>query len=118
MVEHGAAAMVAPDITVRAAVGNMQLAPTVAAAERTREELRDTIEGRLASSDERSALLRLATRLVVEEALKAEVEDALDRGYYAHGAAQGAGYRNGYRTGRLKTAEGANRVRGAANCRP
>jgi transposase-like protein len=64
------------------------------------------IEGRLASSDERSALLRLATRLIVEEALEAEVEDALGRGYYEHGAAAGAGYRNGYRTGRLKTAEG------------
>jgi transposase-like protein len=64
------------------------------------------MEGRLASSDERSALLRLATRLIVEEALEAEVEDALDRGYYAHGAAPGAGYRNGYRTARLKTAEG------------
>ena len=41
----------------------------------------------------------------MEEAL-AEVEDALGRGYYEHGAAAGAGYRNGYRTGRLKTAEG------------
>jgi putative transposase len=38
--------------------------------------------------------------------LEAEVEDALGRGYNEHGAAAGAGYRNGYRTGRLKTAEG------------
>jgi putative transposase len=38
--------------------------------------------------------------------LEAEVADALGRGYYEHGAATGAGYRNGYRTGRLKTAEG------------
>jgi transposase-like protein len=51
-------------------------------------------------------LLRLATRLIVEEALEAEVEDALGRGYYEHGAVTGAGYRNGYRTARLKTAEG------------
>ena len=64
------------------------------------------IEGRLASSNERSALLRLATRLIVEEALEAEVAHALGRGYYEHGAATGAGYRNGYRTGRLKAAEG------------
>jgi putative transposase len=42
----------------------------------------------------------------VEEALEAEVEDALGKGYYEQGAATGAGYRNGYRTGRLKTAEG------------
>jgi putative transposase len=82
------------------------MATRLPASERTREELRDLIAGRLASSDERSALLRLATRLIVEEALEAEVEDALGRGYYAHGAAPGAGYRNGYRTGRLKTAEG------------
>ena len=82
------------------------MATRLPASERTREELRDLIEGRLASSDERSALLRLATRLIVEEALEAEVADALGRGYYAHGAAAGAGYRNGYRSGRLKTAEG------------
>jgi len=31
---------------------------------------------------------------------------ALGREYYGRGAAAGAGYRNGYRTGRLKTAEG------------
>ena len=38
--------------------------------------------------------------------MEAEVEDALGRGYYEDGAATGAGYRNGYWTGRLKTAEG------------
>jgi transposase-like protein len=42
----------------------------------------------------------------VEEALEAEVADALGRGYYEQGGAPGRGYRNGYRTGRLKTAEG------------
>ena len=57
------------------------MATRLPASERTREELRDLIEGRLASSDERSALLRLATRLIVEEALEAEVEDAVGRGY-------------------------------------
>jgi hypothetical protein len=30
----------------------------------------------------------------------------LGRGYYEHRAAAGTGYRNGYRTGRFKTAEG------------
>jgi putative transposase len=82
------------------------MATRIPGSARTREELQALIDGRLASSDERSALLRLATRLIVEEALEAEVEDALGRGYYEHGAAAGAGYRNGYRTGRLKTAEG------------
>ena len=44
------------------------MATRLPASERTREEQRDLIEGRLASSDERSALLRLATRLIIEEA--------------------------------------------------
>jgi hypothetical protein len=61
------------------------MATRLPASARTREELRDLIEGRLASSDERSALLRLATRLIVEEASEAEVADALGRGYYARG---------------------------------
>ena len=53
------------------------MATRLPASERTREELRDLIAGRLTSGDERSALLRLATRLIVEEALEAEVADAL-----------------------------------------
>jgi transposase-like protein len=54
-----------------------------------------------------SDLVRLAARLIIEEALEGEAEDALGRGYYVRGAAPEAGYRNGYRTGRLRTAEGA-----------
>jgi hypothetical protein len=54
----------------------------------------------------RSKLVRLAARLIVEEGLEGEATDALGRDYYGRGAAPGAGYRNGYRTGRLKTAEG------------
>jgi cytochrome c len=49
----------------------------------------------------------LAARLIVEEALEGEAADALGREYDARGAAAGSGYRNGHRTGRLKTAEGA-----------
>jgi transposase-like protein len=48
----------------------------------------------------------LAARLILEEALDGEADDALGRSYYARGTVPGAGYRNGYRTGRLKTAEG------------
>jgi transposase-like protein len=54
-----------------------------------------------------SELVRLAARLIIEEALEGEAADALGRDYYVHGAAPGAGYRNGYRTGRLKSAEGS-----------
>jgi transposase-like protein len=73
---------------------------------RTRQSLSDLIEGRLASPDGRAELVKLATRLIVEEALESEAGDAVGREYYAHGAEPGRGYRNGVRAGRLKTAEG------------
>ena len=44
---------------------------------------------------------------LVPQAQEGEAADALGRDYYVHGAAPGAGYRNGYRTGRLKSAEGS-----------
>jgi putative transposase len=79
----------------------------VPASMRTRETLSSLIEGRLSSPDGRSELVRLATRLILEEALEAETRDALGRDYYERGAEDGRGYRNGCRTSRLKTAEGA-----------
>lgn len=82
------------------------MAKRVPASMRTRESLTDLIEGRLSSADGRAALVKLATRLIVEEALEAESRDALGRDYYEHGASAGQGWRNGVRTGRLKTAEG------------
>lgn len=78
----------------------------VPASMRTRQSLSDLIEGRLSSPDGRAELVKLATRLIVEEALEGESRDALGREYYEHGAAPGQGYRNGVRTGRLRTAEG------------
>jgi len=54
---------------------------------------------------DRSALVRQAARLIVEEALEAEVVQELGRDYYAHGGGK-RGYRNGYRTDRVKSAEG------------
>ena len=56
--------------------------------------------------DAKSELVRLATRLIVEEGLEAEVRDALGRGYYEHGSGSVGGHRNGVREGHLKTAEG------------
>ena len=82
------------------------MAKRVPASMRTRESLSDLIEGRLSSADGRAALVKLATRLIVEEALEAESRDALGRDYYEHGASPGQGWRNGVRMGRLKTAEG------------
>ncbi len=78
----------------------------IQASMHTRQSLSDLIEGRLSSPDARADLVKLATRLIVEEALEAESRDALGREYYEHGAKPGQGYRNGHRAGRLKTAEG------------
>src|SRR5437763_3132191 len=77
----------------------------IPASERTREKLKAMFEG---SSDVggTSELVRLAARLIIEEALEGEARDAVGRDYYARGAAPGAGYRNGYRTGQLRSAEG------------
>jgi transposase-like protein len=68
--------------------------------------LTSLIEGRLSTVSAKDELVKLATRLVVEEALEAEVGDTIGREYYEHGARAGQGHRNGYRPGRLKTAEG------------
>lgn len=76
----------------------------VTASERTRNELKKMMAGE--SVYDRSSMVRQAARLIVEEALEAEAEEALGRGYYKRGA-QVRGYRNGYRTGRVKSAEGA-----------
>src|SRR5512144_2966106 len=94
------------------------MAKRIPASMRTREALSALIEGRLASPSGRSELVELATRLIVEEALEGEVRDALDRGYYEHGGEPGQGHRNGHRTQRLKTAEGAAGIFGAASFRP
>jgi putative transposase len=77
----------------------------VPASERTRQTVKELIEGRLVTADARSELVRLAARLIVEEALEAEVSDVLGRGYDEQGDEPRRGYRNGYRPGRLKTAE-------------
>ena len=72
-------------------------------SESTRNELKQMLDGRVGG--DRSALVRQAARLIVEEALEAEVAQELGREYYAHGAGK-RGYRNGYRTDRVKSAEG------------
>jgi transposase-like protein len=79
----------------------------IPASARTREKLKRLMDGVDKSSEGGSELVRLAAQLIVEEALEGESRDALGRDYYARGAEPGAGYRNGYRRGRLKTAEGA-----------
>jgi transposase-like protein len=63
------------------------------------------MDGRTGAADARSELVKLATRLLLEEAGEAEARDAVGREYYRHG--DGRGHRNGYRTARLRSAEGA-----------
>jgi putative transposase len=57
----------------------------------------------LEEGDLRSELVRLAARLILEEGLEGEATGALGQEYYVRSGIPGAGYRNGYRTGRLFT---------------
>ena len=61
----------------------------ISASERTREELRALIDGRLGTAASRSDLVRLAVRLIVEEALDAEATEAVGRERYERAAAFG-----------------------------
>ena len=79
----------------------------IPASERTSQKLDALLSQGVADGDARTELLKLAVRKIVEEALEAEVAEAVGRGYYEAGAVPGAGYRNGYRRGQLRTAEGA-----------
>ncbi len=78
----------------------------VAAPHRTRERLRALIEGRLGTAPDRTSLVLLAAQLILEEALAGEARDKLGRERYERAEGEASGYRNGYRTGRMKTAEG------------
>lgn len=83
-------------------MGEKRIPPSRRTGERIGELLARGAEG-----DVRSELIRLGVRKIVEEALEAEVEDRLGRGYYGRGGGEEAcGYRNGYRRGVLKSAEG------------
>jgi len=83
----------------------------IPASERTREKLKALMEGRSEAEEGRSELVRLAARLIIEEALEGEARDALGRDYSARGATPGAGYRNGYRPGDVPPAACAVPVR-------
>jgi putative transposase len=77
----------------------------------TRNAIKEMLSGKN-ESFEVSDFVRQAVRLLIEEALEAEVREQLGRGYYEHaeaGRSENAaarGHRNGVRIGRLKSAEG------------
>jgi putative transposase len=79
----------------------------IPASERTSQKLEGLLSQGVIDGDARSELVKLGLRKIVEEVLEGEATDAVGRDYYEHGAAPGAGYRNGYRRGRLRTAEGS-----------
>jgi transposase-like protein len=83
------------------------MAQRIPASERTSQRIRDLLKNGLEGDGDqlKSNFVQLAVRKVLEEMLEGEVTDVLNRDYYRHGAEDG-GYRNGYRQGRLKTAEG------------
>jgi transposase-like protein len=80
----------------------------VPASERTRQRIEELLANGVGEDgDVRSELVGLGVRKLVEEALEGEVEDELGRGYYRRGGSgDRGGYRNGYRSARLRTAEG------------
>ena len=77
----------------------------VPASTTTRKRIEELMDGTTGAADARSEFVKLATRLLLEEAGEAETRDAVGREYYRHGA--GHGHRNGYRTARLGSAEGS-----------
>jgi transposase-like protein len=77
----------------------------VPASQQTSERIEQMIEA-LEAHREGPSLTQLGLRKIVEELLEAEVSERLGRGYYERREGEGSGHRNGYRRGRLKTAEG------------
>jgi putative transposase len=75
-------------------------------SEQTREALDGLLEGCPRDQNAKSDLVKLATRLIIEEGLEVEIRNALGRGYYEHGREPGRVHRNGVREARMKTAEG------------
>jgi transposase-like protein len=82
------------------------MAKRIAASEATRERLEAVMAGRLDEAEGRGELVRLAARLIIEEALEAEAGEALGRERYERADGTPLGYRNGVRSGRVATAEG------------
>jgi len=58
----------------------------IPASEPTSQKLNELLTHGVADGDARAELLKLAVRKIVEEALEAEVSEALGRGYYETGA--------------------------------
>src|SRR5690349_9027922 len=71
-----------------AARGGIPVPTRIPASERTSQKLDELLTQGVADGDARAELLKLAVKKIVEEALEAEVADALGRDYYENGAAR------------------------------
>jgi transposase-like protein len=84
----------------------------IAPSERKAQELQAVLQGQLGAESGQellSTLVRLSTERILQEALEDEQAMALGRERYER-RERGVGYRNGYESGTLKTAEGVLRV--------
>jgi putative transposase len=93
------------------------MATRLPASHRTREDLTSLIEGRLSTGSAKDELVKLATRLIVEEALEGEAGDAVGRNYYAHGAQPGQGYPQRLSNWSAEDGRGIDGIFRATDCR-
>jgi len=85
----------------------------IAPSEHKAQELRAMVEGEIearSGGELLSALVRLSTERVLQEALEQEQAETLGRARYERRVGS-QGYRNGYEDGTLKTAEGVLRLK-------
>jgi putative transposase len=76
-------------------------------SEQMRQELDEFLSQGLETDEQpASHLLKLAAQVVVQEALEQELRDYLGRDRYERREAEQSGLRNGYRPGRVRSAEG------------
>src|SRR5262245_35798863 len=68
-----------------AARGGIPVPTRIPASERTSQKLEELLTQGVADGDARTELLKLAVRKIVEEALEAEVAEAVGREYYENG---------------------------------
>jgi putative transposase len=77
----------------------------ISPAEQMRQSVEQFLSGGMTSEEEpTSTLVRLAARVVLQEALEAEQRDVVGRDRYERGS--DGRYRNGYRPGHVDSAEG------------
>jgi transposase-like protein len=91
-------------VTFRIVQQSQRIAPSEHKAQALRALLQGRAEGQ-SGEEILSALVRLSTERILQEALEEEQSVALGRGRY-ESRGEKSGYRNGYENGTLKTSEG------------